>query len=289
MNTKSLILTVSAAIILALGLQNFLIAPSSQSSGFQTTSYNRVMASNTLRCAYAIYPPFLSKDPNTGKLSGIGPDVMAEFEKATGIKVTWGPEIDFGAITPTLQSGKADAFCTEMAMTPARGRVLAGSIPLSFGAIEGYVRKDDKRFDNNPEAINHAHVKVEVNMGDLSEQIAQRFFPQATKVYKGEMGGEDQLFLDVAMGKADITFSGPSNLSAFNKGNPEKALRKVPFARPLYSVPGVIAVDIHEQALLSTLNAAMHDLVDNGVISRILSKNTGPDYGTAYLPPKPRF
>jgi len=141
MEKHSALWTILIAVVIALGIQNFALRPATTTTAApKESAYERVIRTNTLRCGYALYPPFISKDPNTGKLSGIAPSLMGEVEKATGLNVVWGPEIDFGNITPTLQSGKADAFCTGMAMTPARGRVLIGSIPFSYGAIEAYVR-----------------------------------------------------------------------------------------------------------------------------------------------------
>ena len=290
MKNTSTVWTIVLAVLITLGAQNFVLRPTtSTTTAPKESAYDRVIRTNTLRCAYALYPPFISKDPNTGKLSGIAPDLMAEFEQSTGLKVEWGPEIDFGNIVPTLQTGKADAFCTGMAMTPARGRVLLGSIPFSYGAIEAYVRQGDTRFDNAPDKINRPETKIEVNMGDLSENIAKRFFPNATLVYRGSVGGEDQLFLDVAMKKADVTISGPSNLSTFNQNNKAMALRQVPFHRPLNVLTAAITVDIHEAALINIFNSALNDFIDNGIVDRILKKHAGSDYAKGIIPPKPRI
>ncbi len=123
------ILFILLIIAIAFGAEKMLVTKSQVSAVKTESAYDRVIRTNTLRCAYGIYPPFMNKDPNTGKLSGISVDVMAEFEKASGIKVEWGPEIDWGNIAATLQTGKADAFCTTMLLTPKRGRVMAGSLP----------------------------------------------------------------------------------------------------------------------------------------------------------------
>lgn len=284
---KNLLLVIFAVAV-ALGIQNFVLPKNGEISKTET-AYERVMRTNTLRCAYAIYPPFMSKDPNTGKLSGIGPDMMAAFEKTSGLKVEWALEIDWGNIGVTLQSGKADAFCAGMFLTPKRGHVIAGSTPIFFSTMEAFVRPDDKRFDNNIDRINQPDVRISVNMGDISEELAERSFPQAQRIYKGEMGGESALFLNVATNKADIALSGPSNLSTYNQGNPTSALRKVTLPHPLMAFASVIGVSVQEPALLQTINASLHNMIDNGVVDRILKSNLGIEYGTAYFPPKPQL
>jgi ABC-type amino acid transport substrate-binding protein len=282
------VLLVIVAVIIALGIQNFVVSKHTDNAKTET-AYERVMRTNTLRCAYGIYPPFLGKDPNTGELNGVMPSVMAEFEKASGLKVEWGPEIDFGTIGATLQTGKADAFCTGMLMTPRRGRVMAGSTPVFFTTMEAFARPDDKKFDNDFDRINQPDVRISVNLGDISEEIAQRLFPRAQRVYKSDLGGESQLFMNVATNKADIAISGPSNLSAYNQNNTATALRKIEFQRPLVTFPNVVSVEIHEAALLQLLNASLHDLVDNGTVERILRANLGEDYNVSYFPPKPQM
>lgn len=285
------IAVIVAAVLIALGVQNFVIVPAkkagvSEAPPQKESAYDRVMRTNTLRCAYALYPPFVSKDPNTGKLSGIMPEVMAEFEKASGLKVVWEPEIDYGNIAATLQAGKADVFCTGMAATPKRGLVIASSTPILYSVLAAFVRPDEARFDNNPERLNEPDVRISVNEGDLSEEFARRLFSKAQFVYKGSLGGEDALFLNVATNKADVTLSAPSNLSTFNKNSPGMALRRVEFKRPLISFPGVLGVDIHEQLLLSVINASLHNLIDNDIVDKILRAQLGSEYGDSYFPAK---
>ncbi len=290
MKTSSFVATVALSVVLALGLQNFVLSrPAGQNGAKAETAYDRVMRTGVLHCAYALYPPFLDKDPNTGKLSGVAPDVMSEFEKASGVKVSWGPEIDWGDIAPTLQNGKADAFCAGMFLTPQRGRVIAGSLPLFFSTLEAFARLDDKRFDGNTDRINQPDTRIAVNMGDLSEEVARRSFPLAQRIDKGAMGGEAELFLNVATNKADLALSGPSNLSTYNQANPAAALRKVEFPHPLMTFQSVIGVEIHELALLNLIDATLHNLTDNGMLARILKADTGAGFETAYFPPKPQL
>lgn len=267
-------------------LARALPSPAPSTSAPAETAYDRVVRTETLRCAYALYPPFLQKDPNTQKLSGAAYDFVTRFGTVSGLKIVWGPEIDWGDIAATLNAGKADAFCTTMLLTPQRGRQIAGTQPVLYGTVEAFARPDDKRFDNAPDRINQPDVKIAVNMGDLSEEIAKRLFPKAQRVYKGAVPGDAELFLNVMQRKADLTISGPSNLSAFLRDNPDKALRRIAFRHPLMTFPSVIGVAIGEQKLLHLLNATLTSLINSGEIEQILRASTGADYGLAYFPPR---
>ena len=279
-------LLILAAVVIALGVRNFVLPQKAATVAPAESAYDRVIRTRVLHCAYAVYPPFLGKDPNSGKLSGIMPDVMDAFAQASGLKVEWGPEVDWGAIAATLQAGKADAFCAGMYITPQRGLVIADSTPIYFGVLNAYARTDDKRFDDNLDAMNRPDVSMSVNMGDASEEVSKRLFPQAQLVYRSLTGGEAELFLNVANHKADLTLSGPNNLSTFNQSNPDMALRQVPLEHPLMVFPSVISVDIHEQMLRSLLNVTLHSLIDSGEVDRILRADTGEDYGVSYFPAK---
>ncbi len=49
------------------------------------STYDRVIQSGKIRCGYIVYPPGCIKDPNTGKLSGIGIDTIELVAKKTGL------------------------------------------------------------------------------------------------------------------------------------------------------------------------------------------------------------
>jgi len=51
------------------------------------SAFDRVMRTKTLRCGYTIYPPFFSKDPNTGEFSGLFHDFTEQIGKELGIKI----------------------------------------------------------------------------------------------------------------------------------------------------------------------------------------------------------
>lgn len=239
------------------------------------SAYDRVIRTGTLRCGYGIFPPMILKDPNSGEVTGIFADVMREIGKAAGLKVEFVEEVDWGAIPAALQSRKIDAMCAGMWATAKRGKFIAFSDPVFFSTMRAYAKADDTRFDNNPAALDNPAVRLSVNDGDASLEIADRLFPKAERVYKTQMAGEDFMLMNVATGKADVTFTAPSIAAAFAKANPGK-LREVPMDKPLSLYANVIGVDIREQELRDLLNAAVTELRHNGAIEAIFRKH-GPE------------
>ena len=49
---------------------------------------DRVKSEGTIRAGYIVYPPFVTKDPNTADLGGLFIDVMAEIARQLGVSIT---------------------------------------------------------------------------------------------------------------------------------------------------------------------------------------------------------
>jgi polar amino acid transport system substrate-binding protein len=252
-----------------------MLAASPAFAAGKESAYDRVIRTGTLRCGYGVFPPMILKDPNSGEINGIFADVMRAVGKAADLKIEFVEEVDWGAIPAALQAGRIDAMCASMWETARRGKFVAFTDPVFYSTMRAFARADDKRFDNNPAALNEPAVKLSVNDGDASLEIADRDFPRAQRVYKTQMAGEDFLLMNVASGKADATFTAPSIVTAFSKTNPGK-LREIPMDKPLSVYANVIGVDIHEHELRSLLNSAIAELRYNGTIAKIFDKY-GPE------------
>ena len=74
------------------------------------STLDRVKRTGILRCGYLPYEPFLIKDVNTGKMSGL----MVQYFEAVGqkqnLKIEWSGEVNIDQIVPALESGRFDAF-----------------------------------------------------------------------------------------------------------------------------------------------------------------------------------
>lgn len=77
------------------------------------TAYDRIMKSGEIRCGYAISPPAMVQDPNTGEISGMDYDIWQEIGKELGVKIVWPEEAGWGNYITGLNSGRYDAFCSQ--------------------------------------------------------------------------------------------------------------------------------------------------------------------------------
>ncbi len=92
-------------------------------SSLHLSAYERVLQKGTLRCGYFEEAPFVLKDPNTGKMSGIAVELTEQLGKELGLKIDWVSEINFGTFPQDLASGRFDAVCADVFTLPRAGQV----------------------------------------------------------------------------------------------------------------------------------------------------------------------
>ncbi len=250
------------------------------------TAYDRVIRTGTLRCGYGIYPPFIEKDANTGTMSGIMVDMMDAFSKQTGLKVEWTQEVDWGQLAEDLASQKVDAICSTMWGTPKRALRIAFSQPVFFSLVVPVVRQDDTRFDRQLQAANDATIKIGINDNDISDEIARADFTKAQRVPRAQIGGEQQLLIDLASKKTDITFSEPSLVANFIKAN-SGLVRILPTDHPVRAFQNVIGVAQGEMKLLGIINATLITLQTDGTQARLFAPYMTEHKGFIRLPAPP--
>ena len=252
------------------------------------SAYDRVMRTGVLRCAYGLWEPCVIRDPNTGEFSGIVYDFMQDLGKSINVKVDYCLDVPWDSIGAALRFGKADAHCAGVWSTPSRGRVMAFSHPLFFTPAVIFARAGDKRFDFKVERINQPDITVALSDDDITREIYNSEFPKAKKYELPQGAPAEELLLAVATKKADVAFNSPPRLNSFEKGYPG-LVKIVPTNKPLRIYADTIAVDIHEQELLSVLNTAIDNLRDSGEIDKLVAKY-GKKYNLDFLVPvKPQW
>lgn len=233
-------------------------------------AYDRVMNLGAIRCGYIVYPPQLSKNPNTGKLSGLSYDLMERIGKDLNLKIEWTEEVGSATWIEGLKNRRYDALCnTAWAISNRAPHVLA-SDPAFYTAVNAYVRIKDHRFDKNIALANSPDIKIATVDGATSATIAAQSFPLAQTVSLPDLTDFSQLLLSVKTGKADLTFSEAAQLEDFNQKNPG-VLRNATSTTPVRLVPNTFFVAAKEYQLISMINLALQNLHNEGFVDQILT------------------
>jgi ABC-type amino acid transport substrate-binding protein len=267
---KLLILLIAAAMAGYLG--NYFASFETNTPSVQSESaYSRVTRTQTLRCGYNYYAPVLMRNEKTGALEGVYVDYMEALGKITGLKIEWTSEIGWGDVPIALKDKKIDAFCAGTWADGRRGAQIAYTMPVFYNLIEVYGRPDDHRFDQSLDSINDPNITIATIEGGISSDIATQEFPAAKVLRLPAMESDAEQLLNVASGKADVTFTSQGPAALFLRNNPGK-LQRLPSSRPLRVFGVTTAIVIDDPPLLNLLNAATQQLLDGGMIDRILAK-----------------
>lgn len=246
-------------------------------------AYEKVITTNTIRCAYAISPPTMMKDPNTSALSGLDYDIWNEIGRELGVKIEWTEEAGWGNFIEGLKTGRYDAFCSELWADPNRSKFLSLTKPMLYSFLNTYVRAGDHRFDGNLEKINSAQVTLPAIEGDVSVAMAQSRFPEAKILSLPQTATVSDMFMAVMSKKADVIFLDQAlfqSLNANNKGALVE-LKNVPASFTFASYYGVNA---GETQLRDMIDIALQTLIDDGRLEKFAKK-----YSADYKVPRKNY
>jgi polar amino acid transport system substrate-binding protein len=270
--TMNLALAAVVAAVVALGTIKYVHrgSPTTSPSSSKST-LEKVLASGVIRCGYVSYPPNLIVDEKTKKVSGIFPEILEKAAGNLGLKVEWTEEVAWGTMIEGLQANRYDLIGSPVWPTGQRVRVADFTEPIHFNGVEIYVRADDSRFDADIAILNDAKFRIATMDGEAAASITQEDFPQAKTISLPQTSDLSQLMLNVADGKADVTFVDSIIAQQFMSKNPGK-LKSARPRLPIRLYANEMMLKLSDDAFRRALDAAISQLQNNGVVDQIIRK-----------------
>ncbi|MFZ2620644.1 MAG: transporter substrate-binding domain-containing protein [Alphaproteobacteria bacterium] len=276
---KNAIITAAIALLATfVGVKMF--APAGTAAAQSETALQRVLRTQTLRCAYTVAPTFIEKDANTGQLSGLGFDVTEAIAKALGIAVVWGPEVGPHEIFEGFKNNAFDANCSGYWRTPERAHGGDFTDPIFYTPAHIFVRKGEQRFKTLAD-LNKPEVTFVGMDGEATVPMLPVFFPQAKAQMLPGMAQFVDRFLAVTGGKADATIADLSMGQEFMAKNPG-VLEQLPLP-PLVTQASALILAHDEQGLKNFLDAGIASVREKGILQEII--RTHNVYPGGFLPP----
>jgi ABC-type amino acid transport substrate-binding protein len=245
------------------------ITPALATDKAANEAYARVEKTHMLRCAYTVYPPYFTKDPNTGAFGGFSYEFFEAIAKQLSLKIEWAEEVNPNTLLEGFKTNRYDAVCLGYAETP--GRAWGGDFtkPFMFWPFYMYVRADETRFKTIDD-FNKKGVTLASQDGEMSQMVAREDFPLATEKAMPDITQPSERLMMVATGKADGTGMEPDIATEFMQKNPGKIKR---FSdTPLRMQGGTIVIPHDEEKLKSLLNAAIDTMLWTGAEERLIKK-----------------
>lgn len=235
------------------------------------TAYERVMRTRTIRCGYMVSSPWMARNGETGELSGLYHDYMAQIGKILNLKIEYADELDVMQYAAALEKDKIDAMCTGVAVLVNRGGKRSDFIdPLYYSPSHVFIRANDTRFGQDILAGNDPKFTLMYIEGTLTAQLHNQFFPKAQSVELPRVIRAPELLENLAAGEGDFIVSDVYNFGEFNAKSPGKI--KMVSDRPLTITPRAIAIKSGESELRMMLNYATLQLQFSGVMDQILDE-----------------
>ena len=263
-------LTIVLSIVLSVIVSSYVVKSRNDTQQKETT-YERVIRTGEIRCAYSPYAPALSKDPNTGELSGIFYDVMTELGHRLNLKINWTEEVGYGVIAEGFQTNRYDAFCNIVWPTAERSRAASFTIPLYYSAAGIFVRSADHRFDKDFSKLDDSLVTFSGRDGDVSATCATAAFPKAKIIGIPQLSDTAQTLDDVTHKKADATINEPSLLFQYLEKNPG-TLRNIAADHPIRVSPNTIEIKPDDYQFKVMLDTTLQELINSGFVEKIIRK-----------------
>lgn len=233
------------------------------------STLDSINRSKTLRIGYEGYPPYVIKDPSSGKLTGYSVELAELMASEAGWKIEW---VQTSADTkiPDLEAGRFDLMVEPIFQTIPRATKVTFSTPYSyFGYAAAIVRKGENRFKSVSD-LNTKGVVVAVRLGYTDQTYAERNLPNAT-IRKLKADDISQVFADVTSGHSDIALADLEQVKAYAKEHPN-SVDALWVDNPPAAVPAGFMLRQGDFVFFNFLNTAISYLDSNGVFEQLDKK-----------------
>lgn len=263
--------------ILFLSLLAFTACHPQQTETTQSVQ-EHVIASGKIRCGYFDWDPLLKKDVNSGKFSGIAPDIMDEVTKRLGLTYEWSEEVGPSTAAESIKSKRVDMICLPVIITNPRMRVADFTDPVFFSTFSVWVRADSTLTDTAE--LNNPQHKMTYIDGTAPMMMTKRLFPKAGAASLTELSPTSDMFLNVITKKADGVYSDTSNAGMFSRYNQGqiKPLNDPDTDRVL---PWAFMLPPNEYSFTRMIDLMLQDMQLDGTIAKIIHDHEAE---TFYLP-----
>jgi polar amino acid transport system substrate-binding protein len=243
--------------------------------------YQKVLSSNVIKCGYITTPLYCIKDPNSGKIYGIFPEILDKASENLGLKIEWTEEVGWGTMIEGLLNNRYDIIGSAVLATTNRGKQADFSIPLLYGGLGVFVRENDNRFNSDLNLINNGNIRVATIDGEISEIVAKDEFPNSKFVSNPQLTDWSKLFLDIVSNKADVVVVEPFIAKLFLKNSPN-TIKNISENKPIRVFPLCMMFNKGQEEFKSMLNVALLELINSGYVDKIIDKYEKDTPGVLY-------
>jgi ABC-type amino acid transport substrate-binding protein len=229
--------------------------------------------SRSLKAAYIVYPPFVTKDANTGMLGGYFIELMAEVARQGEFRIDY-EETKWSTMVAGLVAKKYDVVVSGVFPTIPRSYEVAFARPIMYVGLGGVVPVTDTR-DWKASDLAAPNLRIAVVNGEVGHEYLRRFLPDAKPIVL-DTGDISRAAAEVLHGRADIALAESITGAAFVAANP--GVRTVFSTEPLQVFGTTLMLRRGDPDWMAFLNTAIENLEASGFLRRLDERyKTSPD------------
>ncbi len=239
-------------------------------------TFKKIKKEGVLRVGYLVAPPWIIRDPTTGKLSGTSVDAINEIGRLAEVRVEF-VEATFATFIAGLQSHQYDLSICPTFSTIPRAKSVAYTRPQMYVGNSAIVRKGDDRFKTLTD-LDKVGIVVAVTQGEQGYEYAKANFKNA-EIKILSVGDQALTFSEVTANRADVALGDAWFTAKFAETHPD--VRDLFADNPYNVTPVGWAVRYEDLTLLQFINTSLDYLESIGLLEELDRK-----YDAKWLRPK---
>lgn len=240
-----------------------LVGAGASSAWSQSAALERLEKQKTLRVGWAVWHPYVYRDPKTNQIQGISYDLVQDMGKALGVKVEW-VEDNWGTLPAGIQANKFE-ITNLMAITPPRAEAVGFSEPVTKHGLSLIAPKAEVAKTKGWEDWDRPGVKIAVTLGANSDMFVTEKFKKAEIV---RLKTVPENVLALVSGRVHAHASTIDALKTIQKEHPQLAI-----------VPGsyggsevAFALPKGDAQMAAKINQFLRQAKQSGRIKQLLAK-----------------
>lgn len=184
----------------------------------QSSTLDQMISRGEMRIGYVPWNPAVIKNPETGELSGIFPDMVNYMAETLKLKVRW-TETTLANFAAGLQSRQYDFSVGPTFITIPRSVPVAFTQPVAYVGNSAVVKSGTKP-PSSSEEIASRSMRVAVLQGQAMDEFFKRRFPDVELII---LSGSDLTapLAAVSTGQADIGFMNTVTVARYAEEHPD--------------------------------------------------------------------
>lgn len=236
----------------------------------RNSTLDDVRLNREISIGYAIYPPYIQKDLNTGELTGFSIDVAKELARQMDVKPKF-IESTWDTFISDIKLEKFQLFVGPIFHSVKRAMEVDFPEPYGyFSAVAGLAKKSENRFAS-PSDLDKEGIVISVPQAWTSHEWAKRFLTKP-KINAFKQSDASFVFADLVAGNCDVALADAPSVQQYLEKNPNQDVKPLFLDKPVSFVQAGFAITKGDPIWLEFVSESIRIMRTEGTIGSLAQK-----------------